>query len=651
MKLQGKVCDSERTIVRSDPAFSKLSRFNSGGASLGDTEEDGLIEGAIVEDRALKSRWVPDILSLCVELIFCIVMTVWDAQNRRAVHPQDVSNTDMTIMAYWCVFGSFFLVRAILVVLWKVAPIPILQRYIPATSTAGVLMFFSSFQFVLYLSFYYKMRMAWTHRSEGKPEVLWSYNQTDQLQGSDGGSAAVFTASCAPYSISCHGMFVLGVQRCCVNMTYSAVVPTTVVPWIWSISIDEAYNLLKWMSALAMMWVWVDVPLLKMTSADTEFLNGAWLDILDAVVFGDRHILRKAVLNPEHGLSREGNIQPDVTHMGWRIYTVWFLALVSSLLSPSLYVIMGFRDLGDRPDNKLEDVSADIIRKVQRLDEAGAQKLVSRACALQLKAYADDEVPKHGQRVYVESASLSGTPRRRYGKAYLKRKNPGFYKVIFNDGKEPSTETFGVGALLPDCRPQGNLLRPGCCHNWCRGAYLTPTGKDRADAFERRATFLEAIRSLCLVQLPLGVVRYYFNVSLTGWTSVMLLKNVAWGIVNLMVIASCGNKKATCLSVTPVEYITKLIKGSPLAYIWVGPPGLTRLTSQLAATTMSIYDERKKACLSAHRAWLLLESANLGPEEEDALRRYAEAVEEIDEQIAQIDQDMKMASIAAQTPV
>merc|ERR1740123_1895641 len=99
-----------------------------------------------------------------------------------------------------------------------------------------------------------------------------------------------------------------------------------------------------------------------------------------------------------------------------------------------------------------------------------------------------------------------------------------------------------------------------------------------------------------------------------------------------MIVVSCGNKKATCCSITPVDYLTKLIKGSTLANIFVGPPGLSKLTSQLVATTAQSGWQQKKDSLSVHRAWLLVECASLKDQDEKTVWRYKDAVAAIDEE-------------------
>merc|ERR1712217_972358 len=87
----------------------------------------------------------------------------------------------------------------------------------------------------------------------------------------------------------------------------------------------------------------------------------------------------------------------------------------------------------------------------------------------------------------------------------------------------------------------------------------------------------------------------------------LFLKNIIWALVDFMKLLACGNEKATCLLFTPIEFVTRLVKGTKLASVWVGPAGIFRLFADLTTSKMKDSLAQRKAIYVAQRAWLILE--------------------------------------------
>merc|ERR1712217_921282 len=97
----------------------------------------------------------------------------------------------------------------------------------------------------------------------------------------------------------------------------------------------------------------------------------------------------------------------------------------------------------------------------------------------------------------------------------------------------------------------------------------------------------------------------------------LFLKNIIWALVDFMKLLACGNEKATCLLFTPIEFVTRLVKGTKLASVWIGPAGIFRVFADLTTSDMKSKLENERARLTAHRAWLILEQAKAKRLEED----------------------------------
>lgn len=127
----------------------------------------------------------------------------------------------------------------------------------------------------------------------------------------------------------------------------------------------------------------------------------------------------------------------------------------------------------------------------------------------------------------------------------------------------------------------------------------------------------------------------------------MFLKNVVRGLTDFLHVLSCGNEKATCVSVTPIELIQRLIKGSPLDSILVGPSGMWRHSAEMAHLVATNVLEAEKHQLTLHKAWLILQRERLesagretGKNVGEALRSFTVSIRSFEERIEAIEQRM-----------
>jgi len=573
--------------------------------------------------KIFKAQKNPIIFTILFEFLICLTFTQWGRVGNNA--GEAGAYVKHFRLAYWATFGGFLLLRAIILAIWRMGKGP-------QSIWCALYMFCSSFQYVIYIALYYAMT-----------ETLSSVSLTETTQtgfSEDPAVPGVFGQSCTtPYAPGdCDGRAVIGGVDCCVIVTGAVKTATAVVPFT-SVSIKTAFGLGKWMAILAMSWVWMDVPLIKFSADDKDFMQAIWLDILDAVVFGD-YILRAEVQFPDHGLVGVGSAQGRMCTSALGrdcegslhnlLWFVWLLALSSSIICPTVYTALKFLNHQKEKGRSLDDAIVDLTHNIRLLSEKKAATNLDEALQLQLATYHDADSDEEEQRVVEHGSNKPGMATMKDGS--------GMYHVKFDDKTEADVP---VDTLDPDFDHHKDCFGHKCCHGWFKAKYLSPQKKHKLDAWERRAKWFNAVRTIFCLELWFLCFRFYFDVYLGHGVSILFLKNIVWFIINFMLIFSCGNESATICNGTPIRNITQTIKGTKLSKIMVGPAAMFRVATEMYESKLKQGIECKKHDLEAMKAWLCVEKEKVGDMQPHDTAKYKAAIEDVENNISLLDKKEK----------
>jgi len=220
------------------------------------------------------------------------------------------------------------------------------------------------------------------------------------------------------------------------------------------------------------------------------------------------------------------------------------------------------------------------------------------------------------------------------------------YTVRYLDeDQSQQEEDVQLQRLEPDLENHGHgtACGPGCCAGWFRCSYLS-TAADPEEQYDRRAKFVDSFRSLFFLELPFLCWRLYFewaNLGLASFATLLVGKNLVWGVVDFLNILACGNESATILSTKPIQTLTHLLSGTALSSIWVGPSGIFMLAAQMTSTVISDSIEGAKKRLDLYRAWMLVEKTKAG---EDA-NQYDEEIHHVERMIDRLESGLKLAHV------
>jgi len=578
------------------------------------------------------------------EIAFCVIMTVWSRLNLSELsgplgedikhHPKD---TTTQVWLYWAVFATFLLARIIIALLWWKG-----SKNCHDSIYSGIFQLCSSLPFVFYLILYYWMAYLLTY-SDGRQDVHMSLINNSTVTVAPGMPTHSFQCDLPYNTITCDASTRVNGVACCVQTHYKLKQPVTDIPHF--LSMKSAFNLLSWGSILALTMIWKDDPLIKLDASDKEFLNGAWLDILDCVMFG-KYIVHAVIVEPAKGIRDDDKREMIPDHSMWdaTIWT-WGVAFILTLLSPTLYTIFRYCDVDGDDHRSVANATEDLVAHIRLLDDEGCKKFVSEAIQLTKKDYLeaahdsdDEDAEEHPVMVFSDDkfagpagfspvTAMEGfvgdVEEGREGMATLAEGEPSFYDVVYKDGSKD--ESVPVSRIHADLAAHSTMCGPKCCWGWCRTKQLSPHGKHAKDIFERRSKFLDSIRSFFFLELPFLCFRIYFDVICGHGVTILLVKNAVWGFVDIATIIACGHEKAQCLSVQPIIGITKLVASSKLNKIMVAPAGLFRVATDMAVSSMKSNDEAEKRKLNEHKAWLILEREKLESHDDDEHNQAAYA--------------------------
>jgi hypothetical protein len=676
----------------------------------------------------LRAFFWPFVLGTLVEVVFCFLMCRWSAKSHLSGSPLDFGITifwDQSNLArlFWGTFWSCLIARSVCLCCWSSDT----GRRFGGNSYAAIFMICSAMQWVFYLSAYYWLYDQLTFVEKHHETALGF----DSLQHATFGSAAfqdcmrevsnhtvcqdVLVAACRrPYQPGlegCVGHVVVSGQMCCVEERASLSVPNVDVGFGGLVfDISTIFMLERWLAVLIMSWFLVDNPLLPPVVGYKSFADGAWLDILDAVVFGD-YVLDAKVRNPAYGIAAAGaEVATDPKPMLW-LWRTWLVAFITSILSPIIYRACSPPSgtlSNTRPAPlSLEKCTFELLGSLRHLDAKKAHDYLDEALKLQHRAYV--ETSNHDQPVEVcisrrqesrsplwpfgcldeggrsvdrspgsivspispaspfscsvRSMSLDSSPggaplcgvvnfqagpgateSRRPGLARWKRGTT--YTVRYLDQRSSlSEEDVPLSRLEPDLENHGHgtSCGPGCCTGWFRCSHLADSA-NLEEQYDRRAKFLDSFRSLVFLELPFLCWRLYFkwdSLGLTSFSTLLIGKNLVWGVVDLLNILACGNESATIFSRRPIQALTHLLSGSALSSIWIGPSGVFMLAAEMASTVVADTIEQAKRRLDLYRTWMLVEKTKAG---RDA-NHYDGEIHHVERMIDRLDSGKKLAHV------
>jgi len=557
------------------------------------------------------------IWAVIFELLICLSFTEWGKIGG------ETSKEEAAIfklrMAFWCTFAGCIALRGLIVGIWQTG-----RGH--QCVWAGLYMFFSSIQFVLYMAYYYRM-------SDKLSIPVMTANP--QTSVSLDPSTHKFAQMCGMVynSTKCDGHEAIpgdnGAIDCCVIVTGALTHAVNEIPHV-HVGIPTAFSLLLWLTIMVLSWIWMNAPLVTFTPDDKDFIANVWLEVLDCAVFG-QYILHAAVQYPAFGLvgfgSEKGRLCSNATVGGEcdtmlhdYIWICWLVAFVTTLLTPTLYTMFKFLNKDKEQNRSLDDAIVDLNHSVKVLARKKSAHHLEEALHMQLDVYhdADSEDEEHTVKVGVydkEESSKRIGDRRGFATMNLpednKReaeRNYGKYTVTFHDAKKDEEPVIvPVKDLELDFEEHKKMCGKKCCHGWMRCKYLNPQRKHKLDAFERRAKWLNAVRTLVLLEFPFLCFRFYFDIVLGGSVSIMFLKNLIWCCIHVMLLFSCGNDAATCLQMTPIRSIMSTIKGTKLSTVFIAPAAMFQVAAQVYEARLSLGIQSQIADLEGHKAWLMCE--------------------------------------------
>lgn len=625
-------------------------------ASVAPDEQSPMVDkpkdapGMAVQDNSVGKNWFTEGVALCFEILFCVCLTLWQADNKAKKTEQMLTDeSDVMYVVIWGTFISFILARIIIFIAWQKDAL-----HISHAVWAGLFMFCSTFQFILYMAYYYTETENWTYKTVGAETVVATWKELEPAhyewtctlfdEGYKGGTCDASTD-------------VLG-KSCCTIRTFVLKTPASdylVEKPLW-IHMSTTFGFLKWASFLSMSFIWKEIPFIKKTAADTDFLANIWLDILDSVCMGVTYVNSAVVLNAKYGIDEDGRATDEDESIFNLVFWTWFICFSLALISPTLYIVLGFCDKGDEVDKRcLQDVLTDLTNATSMLDDDRAKELVKEAIEFQKADYKGDEGDEetaHKVKVIIDTHDTGvgidpedDDEHLKLGHAKLceegedddKKKIAGCYDVKYDDGK--TEERVDISRIIPDFDPESNpCLSPTCCTGWCKCRHLCNNEDER---YERIANFLDHFRSVLFLDIPFGCIRYYYHSpGQSIFLNLMMLKNVAFCIINVLLIFSCGVEKATCCGRACLDFFVHMVKGSKLAApALIMPGGLARLATEAAITQGKAGIDAKLAQLKLHKSWLVIQmdkfdvdGSGMNPEQEI----YKTEIEEVGKKIAQL---------------
>eukprot|EP00930_Biecheleria_cincta_P073553 TRINITY_DN6082_c0_g2_i1.p1 TRINITY_DN6082_c0_g2~~TRINITY_DN6082_c0_g2_i1.p1 ORF type:complete len:651 (+),score=103.27 TRINITY_DN6082_c0_g2_i1:59-2011(+) len=533
----------------------------------------------------------------------------------------------------------------------------------------SLFMLFSTIQWVYYIGVYYRMQcqftgIKWT--SEVQVSAVSEGHWVDSAMGECLATTSTLECqtrleervfcheeydheSCSGYSWVGSG---LNVTKCCVRKKFSLARPAVKVCF-GRITVEAMFSLLQWVAVLAVKWALECSPFFDVSPTAT-FVKGCTLDILDSVVFA-RYLLDDRVLYPKFGISlaSKGHAIVEDGEPYWVLFATWAVGMTLATLSPVLYIYCRPKQAEEEDAKNFEKTVTKLVDNLRQLQAKEAHALVDEAVGLQAKEYADQlEESAEGLCVRVdpddektklarELGELGELARQDMREGKATAVGGARYYVKYNDGEDPQAELLAVDHLEPDFEKHDGTLTSNFCSGWCSREQIL-YADEKADRFQARAEVLDALRSLFTLELPYFLWRCYMEwhgLGIDSFVLIIMSKNMVWGFMDLMIILSCANRKATLFGSAIVSHLDKFVSGSAVGTVWVGPAGIFRMATDTMMYSVKTGLEQEKAALNMKRAWLLVERMKVDKDrdQDDSWKLYTKAIENTDSELKVLD--------------
>eukprot|EP00932_Pfiesteria_piscicida_P013435 SRR837773.2500.p1 GENE.SRR837773.2500~~SRR837773.2500.p1 ORF type:complete len:486 (+),score=150.69 SRR837773.2500:54-1460(+) len=459
--------------------------------------------------------------------------------------------------------------------------------------------------------------------------------------------------------LECSGYAWVGVNetKCCVQTTFALSRPHDELRfWVWHPTMSEFFSILKWVGALTMKWLLERNPLMQ--DSPPAFVQSSLVDILDAVIFAG-YLENDAVLLPRYGINAAGKAVPEDNFLFHLLLGMTTVAVSTAVLSPVLYLFLCPASMAKEASRSFAAALQDLTNSVRLLHKKDALRYLDEAWALQLEQYKKDTESAVTQYVLVKDRAVeersSHSEEEVMSPFHLYHRHveegarrgrathigQGLYQVEFEDG---SVEELEVRHLRPDVEKGESEAG---CSGTCGGL---PSGVDN---FDGRAEVFDAMRSLLLLELPFFCWRLWFEAkglrgTLINGTIIMVLKNFLWGLHDFLIIISCNNENMKILGHQPLASLNRLIGGSAMQSVGVGPMGFVKVAADVAVTQVKSKLQAKQAALEVQKAWLMIEREMVRddtgylPSEDAGVQRFAAALSDIEGELAGISRQLSL---------
>jgi len=595
----------------------------------------------------------PFIVAVCVECAFCVLMARW--MEESVTHPSPLNRVFVFAQeknfrtSLWIVFAVTVLGRLVCLV-WS--DTHILQRR-SGRVVAMLYIFFGTVQWLFYLSVYYvevdaASSVRRTHRLnlqiEEIPTLLskvkggdltecleqneWNYKACEfDVQGA---CALPYEPSNTYENGDCVSTLLVQGVKCCISETIS-MSPPQMRLFGHICDVEMIFMVIKWMVVLLMGWT-LRHGFLAGNIGERSFTQGAWLDVLDAVIFSE-FLNKNEVRYPAYGFTVDGKPQLRDLRPLAALYVTWMTAFSTVILSRILYtaLVPAVEENGDLSTGpaKVEDADADTKEAPQ---------------GFPVRVVHDHESEEeHGFFTHCTTKDVQLDP---IGRAVAQA--PGTYLVTYEDPDvEPEMVSADRLAPLLDYMVDIQAMEEAAdvrvkaeCSGWLDCSTLC--AGSRYERFNHRARVLDAMRSLLLLQLPFMLWRLYFdaftvNVVTLGGNFMLIAKNFVWGLMDLAIILSCTRKDASVCSWKPIEFLERAAE-SRFGQVWVGPNGMVALVAEIGGSARMAQLERRKEYLQSYKKWILSEQAEAEHKSQRDL--YDRPLQDVESRLLEVDEKM-----------
>ena len=487
------------------------------------SSDDGSSEEVVIDvTHRIHATRSPFVVGVIVECVFCVLMTRWMSENETHESPLD----KIFVFAQERNFGNSVWIVFAVTVLGRLFCLVWSEKHILRRRSGRMVTFLytlcGTMQWLFYLSAYYvemdaASKLTRTHKvnldikevptfiskAAGGTELTkclvehdWNYKECDfDVQGT---CALPYTPGTKYANGDCVSTLLVGNVQCCISETIAMATPQIKL-FGQPCDVSTIFMVIKWMVVLLMGWT-LRHGFLAGNIGERRFTQGAWLDVLDSVVFSE-FLTSADVRYPAYGFTPAG--RPQMRNL-WplaSLYITWLTASLAVVLSRMIYTALVPTLDEDEQEQALPTESA--------MMEAGEQK-DRGAQGFPVRVRLTDQESGDEKGCFTHCGS--GVQLEQEGRALAK--GPGSYLVTYADGSKPEVVSADrLGPLLDymvdlqGIEEAADVKVSAECSGWLDCSELSKG--NRYERFNHRAKVADALRSLLLLQLPFMLWRLH----------------------------------------------------------------------------------------------------------------------------------------------